>query len=70
MKNNNKSKTCRVILNMPEDLNLSCKEFALKRGISKSQFIIFAVSWYLDYNKSMDLWPKFLERFDNVNKGE
>lgn len=34
---------------------------AIKRGISKSAMIVFAMSWYLDYNKSLDLMPKMIE---------
>ena len=34
---------------------------AVKRGISKSAMIVFAMSWYLDYNKSLDLMPKMIE---------
>lgn len=56
-----KQNTCRTIVNIPNDLDQSFREIAIKRGISKSSMIVFAMSWYLDYNKSLDLMPKMIE---------
>lgn len=56
-----KQNTCRTIVNIPNDLDQSFRELAIKRGISKSAMIVFAMSWYLDYNKSLDLMPKMIE---------
>lgn len=56
-----KQNTCRTIINIPNDLDQSFREMAVKRGISKSAMIVFAMSWYLDYNKSLDLMPKMIE---------
>lgn len=56
-----KQNTCRTIVNIPNDLDQSFREMAIKRGISKSAMIVFAMSWYLDYNKSLDLMPKMIE---------
>ena len=56
-----KQNTCRTIVNIPNDLDQSFREMAVKRGISKSAMIVFAMSWYLDYNKSLDLMPKMIE---------
>ena len=56
-----KQHTCRTIVNIPNDLDQSFREMAVKRGISKSAMIVFAMSWYLDYNKSLDLMPKMIE---------
>jgi hypothetical protein len=56
-----KQNTCRTIVNIPNDLDQSFREMAIKRGISKSSMIVFAMSWYLDYNKSLDLMPKMIE---------
>jgi len=62
IKNEKESKnTIRVILNVPEDLNNTFAELSAKRGLTKSNMIIYAMSWFLDYNKSMDLMPKMLE---------
>ena len=55
-----KDNTNRVVLNVPMDIDDKFKELAIKRGIAKSQMIIYAMSWFLDYNKSMDLMPKLL----------
>ena len=64
----NKS-TIRVILNVPEELNNTFAELAKKRGLTKSNMIIYSMSWFLDYNKSMDLMPKLIDlvKFDGNN---
>lgn len=64
----NKS-TVRVILNVPEELNNTFAELAKKRGLTKSNMIIYSMSWFLDYNKSMDLMPKLIDlvKFDGNN---
>lgn len=56
-----KQNTCRTIVNIPTELDQAFREMAVKRGIAKSQMIVFAMSWYLDYNKSLDLMPKMIE---------
>lgn len=56
-----KENTRRVILNVPLELDNTFKELSLKRGIAKSQMILFAMSWFADYNQSLDLLPKILE---------
>lgn len=56
-----KQNSCRTIINIPVDLDNKFRDMALKRGISKSSMIVFAMSWYLDYNKSLDLMPKMIE---------
>ena len=56
-----KQNTCRTIVNIPNDLDQSFREMAIKRGISKSAMIVFCMSWYLDYNNSLDLMPKMIE---------
>lgn len=53
--------TTRVILNVPNDIAEEFKNLAIKRGIPRSSMIIYAISWYLDYNKSLDLMPKMIE---------
>lgn len=65
MENNKNEKenknTVRVILNVPENLNNTFVELSKKRGLTKSNMIIYAMSWFLDYNKSLDLMPKMIE---------
>lgn len=60
-----KKNTVRVILNVPEDLNNTFTELAKKRGLLKSNMIIYAMSWYVDYNKSMDMMPKLINLVSN-----
>ena len=60
-----KENTCRTIVNVPIDLDEKFRELALKRGIAKSQMILFAMGWYLDYSNSIDLMPKILEAMKN-----
>ena len=56
-----KESTTKVILNVPNELAEKFKDLALKRGIPRSSMIIYAMSWYLDYNTSLDLMPKMIE---------
>lgn len=56
-----KENTTRVILNVPNELDNQFKELALKRGITKSSMIIYAMSWFLDYNRSLDIMPKLID---------
>ncbi|MBS5858496.1 MAG: hypothetical protein KIC60_08475 [Clostridium sp.] len=70
IKNGKESKnTVRVILNVPEELNNTFADLAKKRGLTKSNMIIYSMSWFLDYNKSMDLMPKLIDlvKFDGNN---
>ena len=60
-----KENTTRVILNVPNDIDLQFKELAAKRGITKSSMILYAMSWFLDYSKSLDVMPKMLEIMKN-----
>ena len=61
-----KENTCRTIVNVPISLDEKFRDLAIKRGIAKSQMILFAMSWYLDYSNSMDLIPKMLEALKNA----
>lgn len=56
-----KENTTKVILNVPNDIAEKFKELSIKRGIPRSSMIIYAMSWYLDYNKSLDLMPKMID---------
>lgn len=60
-----KDNTRRVILNVPLELDDTFKELSLKRGIAKSQMILYAMSWFSDYNQSLALMPKILEAMKN-----
>lgn len=66
-KKNIKENTTKVILNVPNNLNEAYKIMALRRGITKTSMIIYAMSWFLDYNKSIDLIPKMLQ---SLNKSD
>lgn len=56
-----KENTTRVILNVPNYLDERFKDLAAKRGITKSSMIIYSMSWFLDYNRSLDIMPKLLD---------
>lgn len=56
-----KENTTRVILNVPNELDEQFKDLATKRGITKSSMIIYAMSWFLDYNRSLDIMPKLID---------
>lgn len=62
-----KENTTRVILNVPNELDEQFKDLAIKRGITKSSMIIYSMSWFLDYNKSLDLMPKLIDTLKNVD---
>lgn len=65
-KKNIKDNTTRVILNIPNVLDNNFKTMASKRGIPKTSMIIYAMSWFLDYNKSIDLIPKMIQAFNET----
>ena len=69
-KKNIKDNTTRVILNVPNGLDESFMMLASKRGITKSSMIIYAMSWFLDYSKSIDLVPKMLETLNRFDSNE
>lgn len=52
--------TVRVILNVPNEIAEEFKELAIKRGIPRCSMIIYSMSWFLDYNKRVDLLSKFI----------
>lgn len=54
----------RVTLNIPKEVDEYIREEAFRRGIAKTHMIIFALSWYRDYNRSMDLMPKLIDKLD------
>ena len=55
-----KQNTCRTIVNIHNDLDQAFREMAVKRGISKSAMIVFAMSWYLYYNQTTSFANKML----------
>lgn len=61
-----KGNTVKVILNVPEDILTQYKDLSLKRGICRSSMMIYAMSWYLDYNKSLDLMPQMLDALKSM----
>ncbi len=62
-----KDNTCRTVVNIPLDMDEKFRDLAIKRGIAKSQMILFAMGWYLDYSNSMDLMPKMIEALKQNN---
>lgn len=56
-----RTNTTKVVLNVPNELNGIFKELAQKRGISKSSMIMYSMSWFIDYSKSLDLLPKMID---------
>lgn len=62
-----KENTTRVILNLPNEIDKEYRELSSKRGITKSSMIIYSMSWFLDYCKTMDLMPKIIETLKSVN---
>lgn len=64
MSKKNTSEKVRVTLNIPKEVDDYVREEASRRGIAKTHMIIFALSWYRDYNRSMDLMPKLIDKLD------
>jgi len=60
---NKKSNTQRVILNVPKEIDVEFKELARKRGIARSQLIIYVMSWYLENYRTMEMMPKIINLF-------
>ncbi len=67
-KKNIKENTTRVNLNVPNEIDEVYKQLASKRGITKTSMIIYAMSWFLDYSKSLDIMPKMLQIIDKIEK--
>ena len=67
-KKNIKENTTRVILNVPNEIDEVYKQLASKRGISKTSMITYAMSWFIDYSKSLDIMPKMLEVINRIEK--
>ena len=65
-----KENTTKVIMNVPNELDEAYKILARRRGITKTSMIMYAMSWFLDYNKSLDLIPKMLQTLNNSQKDE
>lgn len=61
-----KENTCRTIVNVPIDMDNKFRELAVKRGIAKSQMILFAMGWYLEHTNTLDLFPKMIETLINA----
>lgn len=61
-----KESTCRTVVNIPIGIDNKFRELAVKRGISKSQMILFAMGWYIYYSNSMDSMLKMLKELKNV----
>lgn len=59
--------TCRVILNVPIELDKAFRELADNGGIAKSQLIIYAMSFYRDYKSTLTMLPSLI---DAINKSE
>ena len=60
----NFDKKVRITLNVPKEIDDYIREEAHRRGIAKTHMIVFALSWYRDYNRSMDLMPKLIDKLD------
>ena len=69
IKKEKNNSSVRVILNIPEELYETFSQLALKRGLTKSNMIIYSMSWFLDYNKSLDIMPKLID-FIRLNPDE
>ena len=65
-----KENTTKVILNVPNELESAYKILSRRRGIPKTSMIMYAMSWFLDYNKSLDIVPKMLQSLNNSQKEE
>lgn len=59
---------CRTVINIPNEMDQYFRELATKRGISKTHMVLYAMSWFKDYNESMDLMPKMIDVLKNSNK--
>ena len=70
MKRKNVVEKIRVVLNIPKELDDYVREEAKRRGIAKTHMIIFALSWYRDYNRSMDLMPQLIDKLDVKDKNQ
>lgn len=63
-----KENTTRVNLNVPNEIDKVYKELAYKRGISKTSMILYAMSWFYDYHKSLDILPKLMTTLTSIEE--
>lgn len=54
----------KITLNLPKEIDTYVRQEAARRGIAKTHMIIFALSWYRDYNRTLDLMPKLIDKID------
>lgn len=67
VKKSKKTNTVRVILNVPIELNENIEKLAVKRGLCKSQMILFCMGYYLDYAKTLDNLPGLIQAVNKIN---
>ena len=60
-----KENTTKVILNVPNKIADEYKDMAIKRGLTRSSMIIFAMSWYLDYQNQIDMNKSMIDYLNN-----
>ncbi len=62
----NKKGTTRVILNLANEIDGAFADLAHKRGITKTSMIVYSMSWFLDYNKSLEFMPKLIDALNKL----
>lgn len=67
MEKSKKLTTRRVLLNVPIDLDNSFHDLAKERGIAKSSLIMYAMSFYRDYNTTLTMLPSLIDAINKSN---
>ena len=55
-----------ILVSFPTETIEKISLLAKENGMNRSAMINYAIKWYLDYNKSLDLMPKMLEALKNA----
>ena len=56
----------KILVSFPTETIEKISLLAKENGMNRSAMINYAIKWYLDYNKSLDLMPKMIEALKNA----
>lgn len=56
----------KILVSFPTETIEKISLLAKENGMNRSAMINYAIKWYLDYNKSLDLMPKMIDALKNA----
>lgn len=58
----------KILVSFPIETIEKISLLAKENGMNRSAMINYAIKWYLDYNKSLDLMPKMIEALKSAEE--